>query len=108
MQTVQKISCSNSAAFVMNFWVEYLDPSTGEIVAVDGSGTGNYPVGQQRTVDLDSLNVPDGALVRAHVQAVLGTNNPGNKFVTYRRGSGGVATYNVTGTTLNFSVTLVG
>jgi hypothetical protein len=108
MQTVQKISCSNSAAFVMNFWVEYLDPSTGEIRTVEGSGTDNYPVGQQRTVDLDPLNVPDGSLVRAHVQAVLGTNNAGIPFATYRRGNGGVATYNVKGTTLNFSVTLVG
>jgi hypothetical protein len=107
MQVVQKVSCSNSAAFVMNFWVEYLDPSTGAIVAVNGSGTSNYPVGQQQTVDLDGLNIPDAVLVRPHVQAILGTNNPGNKFVTYHRGSGSVATYNVTGTTLNFSVTLV-
>ena len=88
MQQVQKISCSNSAAFVMNFWLEYLDLSTGDIRTIDGSGTGNYPVGQQKTVDLDALNIPDGSLVRPHVQAILGTNNPGNKFVTYRRGSG--------------------
>jgi hypothetical protein len=105
IQQVQKISSSNSAAFVMNFSIQYLNPNTGETGNV--GGTDNYPVGQQRTIDLDTLSIPDGSLVRPSVNAILGASNPGNQYVRYVKGNGGVATYNVTGTTLNFSVSLV-
>jgi hypothetical protein len=105
IQQVQKISTSNSAAFVMNFSIQYLNPDTGETGNV--SGTDNYAVGQQRTIDLDTLGIPDGSLVRPYVNAILGTSNPGNQYVRYVKGNGGVATYRVTGTTLNFSVSLV-
>ncbi|GCE07335.1 hypothetical protein [Dictyobacter aurantiacus] len=104
-QTVQKISTYNSAAFVMNFSVEYLNPDTGETGSA--GGTDNYPVGQERTIDLDTLGIPDGSLVRPHVNAILGTSNSGDRYVHYSRGSGGVASYRVTGTTLNFSVSLI-
>ncbi|GCE22522.1 hypothetical protein [Dictyobacter kobayashii] len=104
-QTVQKISTYNSAAFVMNFSIEYLNPDTGETGTA--GGTDNYPVGQERTIDLDSLGIPDGSLVRPHVNAILGTSNSGDRYVHYQHGNGGVASYRVTGTTFNFSVSLV-
>src|ERR1700753_3461656 len=84
MQQVQKVSASNSAAFVMNFSIQYLDPNTG--VMSDAGKTDNYPVGQQRTIDLDTLGIPDGSLVRPSVNAILGTSNPGNQFVRYVKG----------------------
>lgn len=105
IQVVSKISVTNSAAFVMNFAIQYLDVDTGEVHTV--GGTDNYPVGQQRTIDLDALGIPDGALVRPAVNAILGTSNLGDQYARYMRGSGGVATYHVVGTTLNFSVSLV-
>jgi hypothetical protein len=105
IQQVQKISTTNSAAFVMNFSVQYLNINTGEVGTV--GGTDNYPVGQQRTLDLDALGVPDGALVRPSVNAILGTSNFGDQYVRYVKGNGGVATYHVTGTTFNFSVSLI-
>lgn len=104
-QTVQKITALNSAAFVMNFSIDYLNPDTGETGSA--GGTDNYPVGQVRTIDLDSLNIPDGALVRPHVNAILGTSNSGDRYVHYMHGNGQVASYRVTGTTLNFSVNLI-
>ncbi|GCE29122.1 hypothetical protein KDA_46060 [Dictyobacter alpinus] len=104
-QMVQKISTYNSAAFVMNFSVEYLNPDTGETGTA--GGTDNYPVGQVRTIDLDSLSIPDGALVRPHVNAILGTSNSGDRYVHYVHGNGGVGSYRVTGTTFNYSVSLI-
>jgi hypothetical protein len=108
-QNVQKISCANDAAFVMYFWIEWIDSDSGELHWTQGN-SGNYPVGQQRTTDmanLGELGPNPGDLVRPHVGAILGTNNPGNNFVRYTPNSPNVATYNVTGTTFNYSVSLV-
>lgn len=104
IQQVQEISCVNSAAFVMNFNVNYLDPATGNVQTV--GGTDNYPVGQERTIDLGSLGIPDGAFVQPNVHAILGSSATGS-YIEYTRNSG-VATYRVTGTTFNINVGLIG
>lgn len=104
MLHVQKICCVNSAGFVMNFWVDYLkeDGSTGST-----DNTENYPVGQERTYDLSDKNIPEGSIIWPHVQAILGTNNEGNRKLVFAR-NGQTATFRVTGTTLNFWVEMVG
>lgn len=111
MQTIQSISCTNDAAFVMNFWIEWVDPSNGNN-GWTNTNSGDYSVGHARTLDLDALNtqgenIPEGVFVRPRVQATLGTNNAGNQYALYRRGANDVANYNVTGTTTNIDVSLV-
>jgi hypothetical protein len=106
MRQVEKITCFNAAAFVMNFSVQWLDDQ-GKW-ATSSWNSGNYPVGQNRTTpSLDTIGVPaDAIAVTPYVHAILGVHNQGTPFVQYAK-NGQAASYTVNGTTLSFSVTLV-
>jgi hypothetical protein len=104
---VQTIACVNDAGFVMNFGLEVLNLDDGTINILPNFNSGNYPIDQTRSVDMTTVGISDGTLVRPHVWAILGTNNPGNKFVQFTR-NGQTATYEVSGTTLFYSVNLIG
>ena len=96
---VQKISVVNNAAFVMSYRVQTRE-------GITGAPTDNYPVNQTRTTDLSATELPLGADVRPLVSAVAGDTNLGNVFVSYCD-NGQTATYTVTGTTMDFRVTLL-
>lgn len=108
---VQKIACTNEAIFTMNFSVAYIedDGSTGY---TDNSG--NYPnwslVNSATppltvTIDLANHEIEEGTIIWPYVQAIAGTGvNGGNKFAYAPNGL--TATYEVKGTTFNYSVKL--
>jgi hypothetical protein len=103
---VQKIACTNAAAFDMYFNPEYIDPNTGQFE--EGTpDSPSYPIDQTRTIDLSSSNVPVGASVRPKVHADGGENNPGDTLVQYAQ-NGQTATFEVQGTTLDYTVKLIG
>ncbi|HXX78604.1 MAG TPA: hypothetical protein VEH81_15745 [Ktedonobacteraceae bacterium] len=106
----QSICCINDAGFVMNFWIEWIDSDGNP--GWTRTNSGDYPIDQRRTLDLDALNrqgesIPVGAFVRPRVQAELGDSNSGDKYVLYQPGLGNTVSYDVTGTTLNYSVTRI-
>ena len=105
MRKVDKIACSNAAGFVMNFSIRWLD-SNGDWKTSEWN-SGNYPIDQTRTSSsLTSIGVPEDALaVTPYVAAILGVHNEGKPYVGVEEGDQ-VATYNVTGTTLSYSVKL--
>jgi hypothetical protein len=96
---VQKISVVNNAGFVASFRVT--TPA-----GVETPSTDEYPIDQWRTIDLTPTGIPENTSVRPIVHAVAGVDNPGNTWVTYCA-NGQTATYSVTGTTQNFTVTLL-
>ncbi|GHO96448.1 hypothetical protein KSF_064960 [Reticulibacter mediterranei] len=105
----QTIVCINNAGMIMQFWIEWVndDGTQGWTQA----NSGDYPVDQRRSLDMDALNsqgesIPPGRLVRPHVQAVAGASIAGDRYITYTPGSG-TAIYDVTGTSFNYSVTLI-
>jgi hypothetical protein len=100
----QRIACVNNAGFVMNFSVSVLNVEDGTSRVVGDSGT--YPINQARVIDLANFGIEEGSLVRPHVNAVWGVSNEGNRYVIYDPDAA-TATYNVTGTTLNYSVNLL-
>ncbi|MEU3792450.1 hypothetical protein AB0F07_22040 [Streptomyces fructofermentans] len=97
---VQNIAVVNNAGFVLS-WAA--STRTGE----QSPSTDAYPINQTRTIDLNTTSFPEGTDVRPTVQAVAGTTAQGNRFVSYCD-NGQTATYSVTGTTLDYSVTLLG
>ncbi len=105
MREIDKIACSNAAGFVMNFSIQWLD--------TDGTwhttewNSGNYPINMTRkSPSLSSIGVPEDALgVTPYVHAILGKHEQGTPLVQ-AADNGQVATYNVTGTTLDFQVKL--
>ncbi|MEU7846020.1 hypothetical protein AB0B74_07735 [Micromonospora parva] len=97
---VERITVVNNAAFVMSFSVA---ASNG----LETSNTDTYPINQSRTIDLTTTALPVGADVRPVVDAVAGAQGTPSSFVSYCQ-NGQSATYSVTGTTYNYSVTLIG
>ncbi|WP_196592806.1 hypothetical protein [Pectinatus sottacetonis] len=101
---VEKISCVNSAAFVMEFKVKYADEDGNELNADWSSG--KYPVGQSRTCDLAELShpIPEGAPIWIQVHAILGKTKTSNTHKFFYKKNKQSASFKVTGTTLNFSI----
>ncbi|MEU0673473.1 hypothetical protein ABZ330_11330 [Streptomyces sp. NPDC006172] len=96
---VQKVAVVNNAGFVLS-WA----PATrdGEHLAP----TDDYPINQTRTVDLSAASLTQGTDVRPYVEAVGGVSEFGTSYVSYCD-NGQTATYTVTGTTFDYSVTLL-
>jgi len=103
MIEVQYIECVNNAAFVMSFGIQILDENTGLILIVDGLDTGNYPIGQSRRINLATIGIEPGTVVRPQVRAVWGVNNPGDEWVRFQPNRF-LAKYDVRGTTLSYTV----
>lgn len=106
MRQVEKIACTNNAGFVMNFSIRWLD-SSGEW-KTSAWNSGNYPIDQTRTSpDLGTIGVPNDALaITPYVHAILGKSESGGPLVGYAADDQ-VATYEVKGTTLSYSVDLI-
>jgi hypothetical protein len=96
---VQKISVVNNGGFVMNYQITTRD---GQLSAA----TDDYPINQYRVVDLNSTPIAEGTDVRPLVHAQAGNTVAGNVFVSFCN-NGQTATYTASGTTLNYSVTLL-
>jgi len=96
---VQKIACVNNAGFVMSF----------EAVCSGGSsnGSGNYPIDQTRVIDLGETPFRTGVEFWPEVHAVLGKTQSADQHIVFAL-NGQTATYEVRGTTLNYSIKLVG
>lgn len=99
MLEVQKIACTNNAGFVMSFYVDIAG-------VLKTPSSGNYPIDQTRTIDLGGLPIAEGTEVWPVVSAVLGDTHSGPHVGFANNGQ--VATYEVKGTTLSFSVDLIG
>ncbi len=98
MKHVSRITCINNGGFYQMF----------EIIC-NGRGvyrSDKYPNPQSRVVDLNHLNLPEGAEVWIVVHAVLGKTKESWEHVIYSRGSSDSAVYRVTGTIWSVSVKL--
>ncbi|MEV4638369.1 hypothetical protein AB0J80_13565 [Actinoplanes sp. NPDC049548] len=96
---VQKIAVVNNGGFVMNFQITTRE---GQLSAP----TDDYPINQWRLIDLTSTPLEEGVDVRPLVHATAGDDVLGNTFVSYCT-NGQTATYTASGTTLNYTVTLL-
>ncbi|MBL7257112.1 hypothetical protein [Paractinoplanes lichenicola] len=96
---VQKVAVVNNGGFTINFQITTRD---GQLSAP----TDTYPINQWRIVDLASTPFAEGVDVRPLVNATAGDSVPGNVFVSYCA-NGQTATYTASGTTNDYSVTLL-
>lgn len=105
MKEIQHVECMNNAAFVMSFGIQLLDENSGLHLIVDGLDTGAYPVLETRVIDLATIGIEPGAILKPHVRARWGIDVPGDRYVRFQP-NGHFAVYDVRGTTLNFTVQL--
>jgi len=105
---VQKISCKNSAAFVMFFQVHYKNPGSATSDHLDWS-SGNYPVGKTKTCDLSKFDdvLKEGAAVWIRVDAIAGKNKNSNKDSFVYKDNGHTAKYEVKGMTRDYSINVI-
>ena len=103
MRQVERIGCLNNGIFVMSFAVQWSDSKGSWHTSAWNSG--NFDNGLYKvSPPLSSIGVPaDASGVAPYVSAVLGTSNRGAPLVQSAN-NGRVAAYEVTGTTLDFSV----
>ena len=99
MIEAQKIACSNDAAFVMSFVAQTNGASS--------LSSGDYPIDQTRVIDLATTTFREGLEFWPVVKAVLGKTQAADEHIVYKN-NGQTATYQVTGTTFNYEIKLVG
>lgn len=99
MISAQKVACTNHAGFVMSF--------VAETAGAHSLGTGNYPINQTEVIDLGTSAFREGLEFWPLVDAVLGkTVASADHFIFAMNGQ--TVTYEVQGTTQDYSVTMVG
>jgi hypothetical protein len=98
MIEVQKIACVNDAGFVMWF----------SAVTAGGSSdsSGNYPIDQTRVIDLGETPFREGIEFWPEVHAILGKTQSAGDHIVFKM-NGQTATYEVRGTTLDYSIRLI-
>ena len=107
MTQVQRITCINNAGFVMNFSIRWQDIN--ENWNITQWNSGNYPINETRTSpDLETIGVNPIYVVAVtpYVQAIAGNHKSGSPSVEYQPNDR-TATYQVKGTTLDYSVGLI-
>lgn len=105
MKNVDRIACNNNAWFVMNFSIQWKTPDGNWHTSEWNSG--NYKKGDVKVSPSLSavVGVPDDAVeVRPYVKAILGKSESGQALSPASDGQ--MVAYDVSGTTLNFSVEL--
>lgn len=95
-EAVSSIKCINHGGFKMKFCVTWGDKK---------SGYSEYFFNpSSRTIDLDALDIPNGGEVRIFVNVLWGGSETSKEYVIYNKGCGKTATFEVLGTTLNFTI----
>jgi hypothetical protein len=100
MREVQKIACKNGGGFVMRF-----------MVAAEGSNndsdyTGTFTNPEYKTINAKDMGLAEGTEIWPNIDIKLGGDRTGPK-VRYKA-NGQVAVYNLTGTSGNSDVQLIG
>jgi len=101
-----EITLKNEGLFVMKFKVVWTNKN-GQSGA--SGWTDTYPINQSRTIVLNTLNIPNGAMVKPIVKAILGETNSSAPPIQFFEYAPRIATfkedkYRVSGTTLSVKI----
>jgi hypothetical protein len=93
------ISLKNNGAFVVKLEFEYYHETSSKWIRV--AGTGDITLGFTKRANPGEHGVPDGSMVRLHANVIWGTDQVSNEMFLYEKGNTSMATYAISGTTLN-------
>ena len=97
MGPIDSITCVNKGAFVMKFHVKW---QVGDGPVTPSPYSPEYPVEQSYKFELNIFDIPDGATVWAHYKIEAGKSKDCKPKLTFQRGVGAPAVYEISGTTL--------
>lgn len=103
---VNKLTLKNAMGAVCKLKCRYKTSENGSTTDIGDSG--NFPLGQTRTLDLTNLNIPEGAWVTVYVDVVAGYDNAGDVWFIYSKDYDATAKFTITGTTLSSKVSYWG
>ena len=96
MQQISKFELQNNGLFIARMQIEYFSEESSTWIYAKRSG--DIMTGFEKTVDPGAYGVPDGSMVRLTAYVVWGTNNEADQMFTYKKNSGQVAQYRISGT----------
>lgn len=105
VNTIRYFRLHNSGGFVARIQVVWSHNGKKDIYK--GSGYRDICIHGERTLDLTTTGIPDGATVQLKADVRLGRDNTAFETFTYRKNAGETASYDVSGTTLDNELTLL-
>lgn len=99
MKTIGKIKLQNNGGFVAKLEFEYYNEQTNKWIRT--GGTGNITLGFSNTAVPGDYGVPDGSMVRLHVNVVCGSDNVSNEMFLFEKDRSFTACYAISGTTFH-------
>ena len=102
--SIGMFSLKNSGGFVVKQGFEYLNGTKW----VKKIATEGYPVAQTKSVDPGQFGCPNGSTVRIYADVVAGNDKEGSEQFIYETGNVAIATYEISGTTLNDKLKFLG
>lgn len=109
MSNIRYYKLQNKGAFVARMKViwNHTDGGNDSHGTYEPSGYHDICAAAERTIDLKSAEIPNGAKVQLKVDVVLGKDKTASEKYIYSEDAGDMASYKITGTTLINSLKLI-
>lgn len=106
LREIEKIQLKNNGGFVTRIQFEYFDESSNNWKHVNG--TGDITLGFDKQAEPGDYGVPEGSMVKLYAYVAWGTDNHASQMFIYKKNCGYIASYKISGTTLNNHLEYVG
>lgn len=106
LQEIEKFKLRNTGGFVTRIQFEYYDENSNEWK--QQKGTGDITLGFDKTAEPGDYGVPEGSMVKLYAYVAWGTDNRASQMFIYKKNCGHIASYEISGTTLNNHLEYVG
>ena len=102
MNKISRINLKNNSATICSLECYYKENNEASPKRIGGTGT--FTAGNNKTLDLNGLGIPEGALVTAYANVKAGDDSHGDNWFTFSKGWDGEAYFEVTGSAFKTSV----
>lgn len=102
MNKISRINLKNNSATICSLECYYKENNEASPKRIGGTGT--FTAGNNKTLDLNGLGIPEGALVTAYANVKAGDDSHGDNWFTFSKGWDGEAYFEVTGSAFKTGV----
>ena len=102
MNKISRINLKNNSATICSLECYYKENNEASPKRIGGTGT--FTAGNNKTLDLNGLGIPEGALVTAYANVKAGDDSYGDNWFTFSKGWDGEAYFEVTGSAFKTGV----
>lgn len=106
LREIQKFQLKNNGGFVTRIQFEYFDENSNEWK--HANGTGDITLGFDKQAEPGDYGVPEGSMVKLYAYVAWGTDNHASQMFIYKKNCGHIASYKISGTTLNNHLEYIG